>query len=103
MAKVTMKEPTVVAMLGLGEAGTALAAGLMGEWRGADASRRVIAVDTALGDNLRGAAIQDRARDLGVAIEGRSGIAGAIAQAQTRQTFTLLACEIGDNAYDGRI
>ena len=71
MAKVTMKEPTVVAMLGLGEAGTALAAGLMGEWRGADASRRVIAVDTALGDNLRGAAIQDRARDLGVAIEGR--------------------------------
>ena len=64
-------EPTVVAVLGLGEAGTALASGLMREWRGADESRRVIAVDTALGDNLRGAAIQDRARELGGAIEGR--------------------------------
>ena len=71
MAKPTVKEPTVVAVLGLGEAGSALAAGLMREWRGADESRRVIAVDTALGDNLRGAAIQDRARDLGIAIEGR--------------------------------
>jgi 3-hydroxyisobutyrate dehydrogenase-like beta-hydroxyacid dehydrogenase len=70
MAQDISNEPTVVAVLGLGEAGTALAAGLMREWRGADASRRVIAVDTALGDNLRGAAIQDRARDLGIAIEG---------------------------------
>lgn len=64
-------EPTVVAVLGLGEAGTALASGLMREWRGAEESRRVIAVDTALGDNLRGAAILDRARELGIAIEGR--------------------------------
>ncbi|MFP6749563.1 MAG: thiamine pyrophosphate-binding protein [Alphaproteobacteria bacterium] len=48
-------------------------------------------------------ALADALGGHGVAIEGRSGIAGAIAQAQTRQTFTLLACEIGDNAYDGRI
>jgi len=71
MANDNKNEPRVVAMLGLGEAGTALATGLMREWRGADPSRRIVAVDTALGDNLRGAAIQDRARELGVAIEGR--------------------------------
>ncbi len=71
MVQDNAKQPTVVAVLGLGEVGTALAAGLMREWRGADELRRVIAVDTALGDNFRGAAIQDRARELGVAIEGR--------------------------------
>ncbi len=39
----------------------------------------------------------------GVAIENRAGIAEAMAAAKQRETFTLLACEIGENAYDGRI
>mgnify|MGYP002527044967 FL=1 len=48
-------------------------------------------------------ALADALGGHGVAIESRSGIAGAMAQARARETFTLLACEIGDHAYDGRI
>ena len=39
----------------------------------------------------------------GVAIYSRAGIAAAMSDAGGRETFTLLACEIGRNAYDGRI
>jgi len=64
------KEFTTVAMLGLGEAGTAIATGLAREWRDADPARRILAVDIALGDNIRGPAINDRARAIGVDIAG---------------------------------
>jgi acetolactate synthase-1/2/3 large subunit len=39
----------------------------------------------------------------GVAVNSRADIATAMSDAKDRQTFTLLACEIGRNAYDGRI
>ncbi len=39
----------------------------------------------------------------GVAVDSRAGIQTAMAEVKGRGTFTLLACEIGHNAYDGRI
>jgi len=70
--------PRVIALLGFGEAGSAIARGLCGEggWRAAsrpgdNASRRVIAIDTALDKDARGAALGKQARALDVAIEDR--------------------------------
>lgn len=60
-----------VALLGLGEAGTAIAKGLAEHWRGDDASRRILAVDIAQKDNVRGPAITERARKIGVEIDDR--------------------------------
>jgi 3-hydroxyisobutyrate dehydrogenase-like beta-hydroxyacid dehydrogenase len=70
--------PRVIALLGFGEAGSAIARGLCAEggWRGTprpgdNAPRRVIAIDTALDQDARGTALGKEARRLDVAIEGR--------------------------------
>ena len=70
--------PRVIALLGFGEAGSAIARGLCAEggWRGParpgdNAPRRVIAIDTALDKDARGTALGKEARRLDVAIEGR--------------------------------
>jgi 3-hydroxyisobutyrate dehydrogenase-like beta-hydroxyacid dehydrogenase len=69
--------PRVIALLGFGEAGSAIARGLCAEggWRGPvrpgdNAPRRVIAIDTALDRDARGTALGKEARRLDVAIEG---------------------------------
>ena len=70
--------PRVIALLGFGEAGSAIARGLCAEggWRGTprpgdNAPRHVIAIDTALDQDARGIALGKEARRLDVAIEGR--------------------------------
>jgi 3-hydroxyisobutyrate dehydrogenase-like beta-hydroxyacid dehydrogenase len=70
MASDDTQDITTIATLGFGEAGTAIASGLAQVWRRDDPSRRILSVDIALGDNLRGAAINQRARAIGVEIEG---------------------------------
>ena len=67
--------PRVIALLGFGEAGSAIARGLCAEagWRGVakpgdNAPRRVIAIDTALDKDARGTALGKEARKLDVAI-----------------------------------
>src|SRR5690349_23559931 len=67
--------PRVIALLGFGEAGSAIARGLCKEtgWRGPskpgdNAPRRVIAIDTALDKDSRGTALGKTARGLDVAI-----------------------------------
>src|SRR5258708_36515353 len=69
--------PRVIALLGFGEAGSAIARGLAanGGWRGSpkpgdNAPRRLIAIDTALDKDPRGTALGKEARRLDVAIEG---------------------------------
>jgi 3-hydroxyisobutyrate dehydrogenase len=69
--------PRVIALIGFGEAGTAIAQGLCAEgaWRGTpkpgdNAPRRVIAIDTALDRDARGTALGKVARGLDVAISG---------------------------------
>jgi len=69
--------PRVIALLGFGEAGSAIARGLCieGGWRGSpkpgdNAPRRVIAIDTALDRDARGTALGKAARSLDVAIAG---------------------------------
>lgn len=69
--------PRVIALLGFGEAGSAIARGLAAEggWRGQpkpgdNAPRRLIAIDTALDKDARGIALGKEARGLDVAIEG---------------------------------
>lgn len=73
-----MIDPKVVALLGFGEAGSAIARGLAAEggWRGPikpgdNAPRRVIAIDTALDKDARGTALGKEARRLDVAISDR--------------------------------
>jgi 3-hydroxyisobutyrate dehydrogenase-like beta-hydroxyacid dehydrogenase len=73
-----MLSPRVIALLGFGEAGSAIARGLCGKggWRGVsrpgdNAPHRLIAIDTALDQDARGAALGKDARSLDVAIEGR--------------------------------
>ena len=82
MASIDARDITAVATLGLGEAGTAITTGLAEVWRSTDPSRRILSVDTGLGDNVRGAAINDRAQALGIEIEGsyskKLGDAGAV-------------------------
>ncbi|WP_428677700.1 DUF1932 domain-containing protein [Reyranella sp.] len=67
--------PRVIALLGFGEAGSAIARGLAAEggWRGPskpgdNAPRRVIAIDTALDKDPRGTALGKTARSLDVVI-----------------------------------
>lgn len=67
--------PRVIALLGFGEAGTAIARGLAadGGWRGVgkpgdNAPRRLIAIDTALDKDPRGMALGKEARRLDIAI-----------------------------------
>ncbi|TAJ85990.1 DUF1932 domain-containing protein [Reyranella sp.] len=67
--------PRVIALLGFGEAGSAIAQGLCveGGWRGVpalgdNAPRRLIAIDTALDKDARGTALGKAARALDVAI-----------------------------------
>lgn len=69
--------PRVIALLGFGEAGSAIARGLCAEggWRGParpgdNAPRRVIAIDTALDRDARGSALGKEARRLDIAIQG---------------------------------
>jgi 3-hydroxyisobutyrate dehydrogenase len=74
--------PRVIALLGFGEAGSAIARGLCakGGWRasqdegapkpGDNAPRRLIAIDTALDKDARGMVLGKAARSLDVAIEG---------------------------------
>ena len=71
MTTTDKREINAIATLGLGEAGTAIAKGLAQVWRAKSPSRRILSVDTALGDNIRGAAIAERARSIGIEIEGR--------------------------------
>lgn len=75
-----MLPPRVIALLGFGEAGSAIARGLCAAdgWRGPprpgdNAPRRVIAIDTALDRDPRGVALGKAARDLEVAISGDYG------------------------------
>ncbi|HEX9524988.1 MAG TPA: DUF1932 domain-containing protein [Reyranella sp.] len=75
--------PRVIALLGFGEAGSAIARGLAAEggWRGPprssppgpgdNAPRRLIAIDTALDMDARGTTLGKQARALDVAIDGR--------------------------------
>src|SRR5215471_7390903 len=67
--------PKVIALLGFGEAGSAIARGLAAEggWRtqsrpGDNAPRRLIAIDPALDKDARGTAMAAAARRLDVAI-----------------------------------
>lgn len=67
--------PRVIALLGFGEAGSAIAQGLCAEggWRGTakpgdNAPRRLIAIDTALDKDARGTTLGKAARALDVAI-----------------------------------
>ncbi len=71
MANKNPDDIAAVALLGLGEAGTAIARGLAENWRGDDVSRRILSVDIAQSDNVRGPAISDRAHEIGVEIESR--------------------------------
>jgi 3-hydroxyisobutyrate dehydrogenase-like beta-hydroxyacid dehydrogenase len=71
-------DPKVIALLGFGEAGTAIARGLAaaGGWRAAskpgdNAPRRVIAIDPALDKDARGTAMGAEARRLDMAISDR--------------------------------
>src|SRR6185436_10948309 len=68
-------DPKVIALLGFGEAGSAIARGLAaaGGWRGPsqpgdNAPRRLIAIDPALDKDARGTALGKEARRLDVAI-----------------------------------
>jgi 3-hydroxyisobutyrate dehydrogenase len=70
--------PRVIALLGFGEAGSAIARGLAAEggWRGPskpgdNAPRRVIAIDPALDKDARGTALGKEARRLEIAIADR--------------------------------
>ena len=70
--------PRVIALLGFGEAGSAIARGLCAEsgWRGTpkpgdNAPRRVIAIDPALDKDARGTALGKEAHRLEVAISDR--------------------------------
>jgi 3-hydroxyisobutyrate dehydrogenase len=80
MAEKNLDDIAAVALLGLGEAGTAIARGLAEHWRGGDASRRILSVDTAKSDNVRGPAISERAHEIGIEIEDRYTSALAAAE-----------------------
>lgn len=63
-------DPTTIALLGLGEGGTALARGFAEDsgWRQPGSNRSLIAVDIALGEGIRGEAMAERAAAMGVQI-----------------------------------
>lgn len=95
--------PNVIALIGFGEAGSAIARGLAAEggWRGVskpgdNAPRRVIAIDTALDKDPRGVALGKEARRLDVAIS--SDYAAALSEAD------LVICAVqGEFARDAAI
>ncbi|MCX7362252.1 MAG: DUF1932 domain-containing protein [Alphaproteobacteria bacterium] len=73
-----LTSPRTIALIGFGEAGSAIARGLAveGGWRGPskpgdNAPRRIIAIDTALDQDARGTTLGKAARALDVAIEDR--------------------------------
>src|SRR5437660_12102799 len=79
--------PRVIALLGFGEAGSAIARGLAAEggWRGPskpgdNAPRRVIAIDPALDKDARGTALGKEARRLEIAIS--DGYTETLAEAE---------------------
>ena len=101
--------PNVIALIGFGEAGSAIARGLAveGGWRAAskpgdNAPRRVIAIDTALDKDPRGVALGKEARRLDVAISADytaalseadlviSAVQGEFAQDAARSAAPLL-------------
>ena len=92
--------PRVIALLGFGEAGSAIARGLAAEngWRGPskpgdNAPRRVIAIDPALDKDARGTALGKEARRLEVAIS--DSYSEALAEAD------LVICAVqGEHALD---
>tara|TARA_Y100000588_G_C14193022_1_gene898901 strand:+ start:466 stop:1383 length:918 start_codon:yes stop_codon:yes gene_type:complete len=63
-----MKEPKTIAILGLGEAGTALASGLRDGLVWSEGKGDLLAVDIAFDDGARGHAIRDRATTLNVPV-----------------------------------
>ncbi|MFO1081664.1 MAG: DUF1932 domain-containing protein [Reyranellaceae bacterium] len=93
-----MLPPRVIALLGFGEAGSAIARGLCAEggWRGTprpgdNAPRRLIAIDTALDQDARGIALGKAARVLDIAIEGTYG--------ETLREADLVICAVpGEHA-----
>ena len=81
--------PRVIALLGFGEAGSAIARGLAAEggWRGPskpgdNAPRRVIAIDPALDKDARGTALGKEAHRLEIAISDR--YTEALSEAESR-------------------
>ncbi len=83
-------DPSVVTLLGFGEAGGTIARGLADTWRGAGGdARQVLAVDIALGDGPRGAAMAALARELDVDI-GRDYTA---ALGDTGLVISVVTCE----------
>ncbi len=92
--------PRVIALLGFGEAGSAIARGLCAEggWRGRsrpgdNAPRRVIAIDTALDKDARGTALGKQAQALDVAIS--DGYTDALGEAD------LVICAVqGEHALE---
>ena len=70
-AELKQRNLRTIALLGFGEAGTTIAAGLCtaGGWRDAAAGRRVIAIDIALDAGMRGTAMRAEAGALDIAIE----------------------------------
>jgi 3-hydroxyisobutyrate dehydrogenase len=92
--------PRVIALLGFGEAGSAIARGLAAEggWRGPsrpgdNAPRRVIAIDPALDKDARGSALGKEARRLEIAIA--DSYTEALAEAD------LVICAVqGEHALD---
>lgn len=91
-------DPATVALLGFGEAGTALARGLAGEsgWRASGTGRRLVAVDIAAGEGRRGAAMSARAEELGV--ELNVDPAGPLADADL--VFSVVTGSAADDAAD---
>src|SRR6478672_6400648 len=98
--QVMIGEPKVIALLGFGEAGSAIARGLAadGGWRsqskpGDNAPRRLIAIDPALDKDARGAALGKEARRLEVAI--------ADAYTEALRDADLVICAVqGEHALD---
>jgi 3-hydroxyisobutyrate dehydrogenase len=95
--------PRVIALLGFGEAGSAIARGLCvgGGWRGQtkpgdNAPRRLIAIDTALDKDARGTALGKEARRLDVAIEGTYTEA-------LREANLVISAVQGEHALDAAI
>jgi 3-hydroxyisobutyrate dehydrogenase len=95
-----MIDPKVIALLGFGEAGSAIARGLAAEtgWRGPvkpgdNAPRRLIAIDPALDKDARGTALGTEARRLDIAIA--DGYTGALSDAD------LVICAVqGEHALE---
>jgi 3-hydroxyisobutyrate dehydrogenase len=95
--------PNVIALIGFGEAGSAIARGLAAEggWRGVskpgdNAPRRLIAIDTALDKDARGTALGTEARRLDIAIS--ADYTAALSEAD------LVICAVqGEHARDAAL